>query len=72
MLAFLFGIFTSPFYRRAVKRWILIFVRTNRRRRVDNTATEYMYRGFKRKGDRVHIITFRVTTRLWTKSNRCI
>ena len=26
----------------------------------------------KRKGDRVHIITFRVTTRLRSKSNRCI
>ena len=29
-------------------------------------------RGFKRKGDRVNIITFRVTTRLQSKSNRCI
>jgi hypothetical protein len=30
------------------------------------------YPGFVRKGDRVHIITFRVTTRLRSKSNRCI
>ena len=30
------------------------------------------YRGFKRKGVCLHIITFRVTTRLQSKSNRCI
>jgi hypothetical protein len=30
------------------------------------------YRGFVRKGARVRIITFRVTTRLQSKSNRCI
>jgi hypothetical protein len=30
------------------------------------------YRGFIRKADRVHIITFRDTTRMQSKSNRCI
>jgi hypothetical protein len=30
------------------------------------------YRGFKRKGACVHIITFRFATRLHSKSNRCI
>ena len=30
------------------------------------------YRGFKRKADHVHIINFRVTTRMQSKSNRCI
>jgi hypothetical protein len=30
------------------------------------------YRGFVRQGARVRIITFRVTTRLQSKSNRCI
>jgi hypothetical protein len=30
------------------------------------------YRGFERKGGCVHIITFRVTTKLQSKSNRCI
>jgi hypothetical protein len=30
------------------------------------------YRGFIRKGDRVHIITFRDTTRIQSQSNRCI
>jgi hypothetical protein len=30
------------------------------------------YRGFVRKADHVHINTFRVTTRLQSKSNRCI
>jgi hypothetical protein len=31
-----------------------------------------MYRGFKPKGGGIRIITFRVTTRLQSKSNRCI
>ena len=31
-----------------------------------------IHRGFERKGARVRIITFRVTTRLRSKSNRCI
>ena len=31
-----------------------------------------IYRGFERKGDPVHINTFHVTTRLRSKSNRCI
>ena len=34
--------------------------------------TVYYSRGFKRKGARVRIITFRDTTRLQSKSNRCI
>ena len=33
---------------------------------------EYSYRGFKRKGAHVRIITFRDTTRMQSKSNRCI
>jgi hypothetical protein len=32
----------------------------------------HMYRGFIRKGARVRIITFRDTTRMQSKSNRCI
>ena len=35
-------------------------------------ALPTQYRGFKRKGARVRIITFRDTTRLQSKSNRCI
>jgi hypothetical protein len=35
----------------------------------DHTAK---YRGFKRKGGRVHIINFRDTTRMQSKSTRCI
>jgi hypothetical protein len=31
-----------------------------------------LYRGFERKGGGIRIITFRVTTRLLSKSNRCI
>ena len=43
------------------------------RRRISNDIdTAYLYRGFIRKGDRVHIITFRDTTRMQSKSNRCI
>ena len=38
----------------------------------ENEERVGMYRGFKRKGARVRIITFRDTTRLQSKSNRCI
>jgi hypothetical protein len=36
------------------------------------TGYSVPYTGFARKGARVRIITFRVTTRLQSKSNRCI
>jgi hypothetical protein len=42
------------------------------RARARRAQDSYVYRGFKCKGDRVHIIIFRVTTRLRSKSNRCI
>jgi hypothetical protein len=35
-------------------------------------SRDVLYRGFIRKGARVRIITFRVTTKLQSKSNRCI
>ena len=54
---------------------ILIFddpAENERGQRPEFSSAQLYSKGFKRKGARVRIITFRVTTRLQSKSNRCI
>ena len=50
----------------------ICYLGTENRDRAGPLCTDAIIRYFKRKGGRVHIITFRVTTKLWSKSNRRI
>jgi hypothetical protein len=72
---------TSAAEKSESKRWVktggpyrrAYHVRTYRLPGTTRTAPRaVLYRGFIRKGARVRIITFRVTTRLQSKLNRCI